>query len=114
MKDKPSPEALAVKAEYKKHKKWLIAGIKTFSLQQKALALLDDVCSTLNYGCELPSELNDQQKDEIINRVYIYAHGADKTNLCFYVHANYRKRIEQDYAKHVRGRRITEPKPKLK
>lgn len=82
-------------------------GIKDFANQTKALVLLDDVCGPLYYGAELPTELTDEQKNEIINRVYIYAHGADTTNTCYHVHTDYRKQIDRDYALHVKGKRVS-------
>ena len=97
MKYKPTPEAIAEKniltAEHNK----MIAGIKTFTIQEKALCLLDDVCGTLYYDRELPEELTNNQKNEIINRVYFYAHGANAKNLCFSAHEDWRKKIERDF-----------------
>jgi hypothetical protein len=85
------------KAKLEANRSKMLDAIKTATIQQKALVLLDDTCTAIYYDCIEASEMTREQMIEALDKVYEYAHGANELNMCFEAHDDWRKRIEDDF-----------------
>jgi len=76
--------------------------IKKGDIRDKALYLIEHYCTPLGFDCLDAREMSKEDLVKAVDRIYTYTHGACTLHMCYHVHDDFRKEIEDDYKKLIK------------